>query len=67
MNTIKNKQYQFIFDLIISKAQKEKKLEEEILKELEDAQRVKAALDEEEKIFNSYAEKCIAEWANNVT
>ena len=44
----------------------EKKLEEEILKELEDAQRMKLALDEEEKIFNSYAEKCIQEWAENV-
>lgn len=44
---------------------KEKKLEAEILKELEDAQRVKCALEDDERVFNSYAEKCLNEWQDN--
>jgi len=46
-------------------AAKQKKLEEEIVKEFEDAQKMKVALDEDEKVFNSYAEKCINEWNDN--
>ena len=47
-------------------AQKQKKLEEEILKEFDDAMRMQAALEEEEKVFKSYAEKCLSEWQDNV-
>jgi hypothetical protein len=45
--------------------QKQKKLEEEILKEFEDAQRMRAALEDEEKVFQSYAAKCLNEWDSN--
>jgi len=54
MNSIKSRQHL-----------KKKKLEAEILKELEDAQKVRLALDDEEKVFNSYAEKCLSEWSDN--
>lgn len=46
--------------------QKQKQLENEILKEFEDAQRMKAAIEDEDKIFNSYAAKALAEWDANV-
>jgi len=42
--------------------QKQKVLEDQILKEFDDALKMKAAIEEEEKIFNSYAEKCLVEW-----
>jgi len=35
------------------------------LKEFDDALRMKAALEEEDKVFHSYAEKCIVEWDDN--
>jgi len=45
--------------------QKEKELENSIKKDFEDAMKMKAAIDDEERIFQSYAEKCIAEWKDN--
>jgi len=45
--------------------QKEKELENKIKKEFEDAMKMKVAVEEEDKIFQSYAEKCIAEWTAN--
>jgi len=45
--------------------QKQRKLEEQMVKEFDDALRMKAALEEEDKIFKSYAEKCIVEWDDN--
>jgi len=41
-------------------------LENSIKKDFEDAMKMKAAIDDEERIFQSYAEKCIAEWKDNV-
>jgi len=46
-------------------SQKQKKLEDEILKEFDDAMKMKAACEEEEKIFHSYAERCLKEWDGN--
>jgi hypothetical protein len=40
-------------------------LENSIKKEFADAMKMKAAIDDEERIFQSYAEKCIAEWKDN--
>jgi hypothetical protein len=45
--------------------QKEKELEKSIKQEFKDAMRMKAAIDDEERIFQSYAEKCITEWKDN--
>jgi len=45
--------------------QKEKELEKQIKKEFKDAMKMKVAIEEEEKTFQSYAEKCIAEWQDN--
>lgn len=45
--------------------QKHKKAEKEFIKELEDADRVKVALDQDEEVFNSYAERCLKEWNDN--
>jgi len=45
--------------------QKHKQLEAEILKEFEDALRMKAAVEEEDRVFNSYAEKALNEWGDN--
>jgi len=42
--------------------QKQRKLEEEIAKEFDDALRMQAAIQDEEKTFNSYAEMCIKQW-----
>jgi hypothetical protein len=38
------------------------KAEEEFIRELQDAQKSNALLDQKEKDFYSYAEKCIKEW-----
>lgn len=43
-------------------AQKQKKLEDDILKEFEDALKMKAAIEDEDRVFQSYAEKCLVEW-----
>jgi len=45
--------------------QKQQRLENDILKEFDDALRMKAALEEEDKVFHSYAEKCLVEWDDN--
>jgi len=45
--------------------QKQKQLEGEILKEFEDAQRMKAAVEDEDRVFQSYAEKALKEWDAN--
>lgn len=36
------------------------------MKEFEDANRMKADIEEEDKVFNSYAQKCVMEWDENV-
>jgi len=41
-------------------------LEDEIQKEFDDALRMRAAVNEEDRVFQSYAEKCLAEWDDNV-
>jgi len=46
-------------------AQKQRKLEDEIQKEFDDALRMKAAVAEEDRVFQSYAEKCLSEWDSN--
>jgi len=45
--------------------QKQRKLEDEIQKEFDDAQRMRAAIEDEERVFQSYAEKCLSEWSSN--
>jgi len=42
--------------------QKQIKLEAEIVKEFDDALKMKVAIEEEDKTFKSYAEKCLMEW-----
>lgn len=37
-----------------------------MIKEYDDAMRMKAEVENEDKIFNSYAQKCIMEWDANV-
>lgn len=43
-------------------AQRKKKVEDEIYKEIEDTRKMNAAIEEEETIFNNYAERCLKEW-----
>jgi hypothetical protein len=45
--------------------QKQRKAEKEFIKELEDAEKVKIALDQDEEVFSSYAERCLKEWSDN--
>ena len=44
---------------------KKKRVEDDFKKELEAASKSQALLDEQEKQFYSYAEKCIKEWEAN--
>jgi len=47
--------------------QKQRKLEEEISKEFEDALKMQAAVLDEEKTFKSYAEMCLQQWETKVS
>lgn len=49
---------------------KDKEREENLLREMEEAEQMKKALDRDEKMFNSYAERVLKEWGDagkNVT
>jgi len=45
--------------------QKQKQMETDMLKEFDDALKMKAAMELEEKTFQSYAQKCLVEWDDN--
>ena len=44
---------------------KQKQREDNFRRELDEAERVKAHLEDEESQFRSYAEKCTKEWSEN--
>jgi len=46
-------------------ATREKKVEKAFLKELDEAEKMKVVLEEDDKVFSSYAERCLKEWADN--
>jgi len=41
------------------------KAEKEFIKELDEAEKIKAAHEQDEEVFNSYAERCLKEWGDN--
>ena len=45
--------------------EKQKQREDNFRRELDEAERVKSHLEDEEQQFRSYAEKCTKEWSDN--
>jgi len=45
--------------------QRQKKVEDQILREFDDALKMKASLEDEDRVFQSYAERCLQEWDTN--
>lgn len=46
--------------------EKNRKREEELIMEMEEAERIKKAVEDDEKVYRSYAERCVNEWGANV-
>lgn len=47
-------------------AEKNKEREDDLLREMEEAQMIKDAIENDEKMFNTYAKKCLDEWESQV-
>lgn len=41
--------------------------EQEIIREMEEAEAIKKAIEDDDKIFRSYAERCVNEWDAHVS
>jgi hypothetical protein len=55
---------------LLKQVVKDKEREETLLREMEEAEQMKRALEKDEKMFNSYAERVLKEWGDagkNVT
>jgi hypothetical protein len=46
--------------------EKNRKREEELILEMQEAESIKKALEDDEKVYRSYAERCVNEWSANV-
>jgi len=47
-------------------ADKQIERENELIREMEEAEEIQKAIENDEKMFRTYAEKCVNEWAENV-
>lgn len=48
-------------------AEKNKEREDDFMREMAEAEMIKNAIENDEKLFNTYAKRCLEEWETQVT